>query len=58
MIQLTLTIEEVNNILNVLGQLPTNTGAYPLLLKIKQQGDAQVAPPEPQVETEPELPLE
>jgi len=47
MIQLNLTIEEVNAILTVLGQIPTNSGVYPLLMKIKEQGEAQV-PPEPQ----------
>lgn len=46
MIQLNLTIEEVNAILTVLGQIPTNSGVYPLLMKIKEQGEAQV-PPEP-----------
>jgi hypothetical protein len=44
MIQLTLTTEEVNAILQVLGQLPTSSGAFPLLVKIKQQGEAQVPP--------------
>ena len=44
MIQLNLTIEEVNAILTVLGQIPTNSGVYPLLMKIKEQGEAQVPP--------------
>ena len=39
---LELTIEEVNAILQTLGQLPTSSGAYPLLLKIKDQADTQV----------------
>lgn len=39
---LELTIEEVNAILQTLGQLPTSSGAYPLLLKIKDQADKQV----------------
>lgn len=45
---LTLTVEEANTVLAALGQLPTNTGVFPLLKKIKEQGDAQVpaAPPE------------
>ena len=41
-IQLTLHIEEVNGILKTLGQLPTSSGAYPLLLKIKEQAEAQL----------------
>lgn len=39
--KLELTIEEVNAILQVLGQLPTNSGAWPLLVKIKEQAEAQ-----------------
>ena len=42
---LTLTVEEVNAVLFALGQLPTSSGAFPLLAKIKGQGDAQVPPP-------------
>jgi hypothetical protein len=38
---LDLTIEEVNAILQVLGELPTKTGAYPLVIKIKEQAEAQ-----------------
>lgn len=41
-INLTLTLDEVNAILQVLGELPTKTGAYPLVVKIKEQADAQV----------------
>lgn len=44
-ITLTLTLEEANTVLAALGQLPTNTGVYPLMKKIKEQGDAQVPPP-------------
>jgi len=39
-IQLSLTKEEVAAIVQVLGQLPTNSGAWPLLVKIKEQADA------------------
>lgn len=46
-ITLTLTVEEANTVLAALGQLPTNTGVFPLLKKIKDQGDAQVPPPPP-----------
>ena len=40
-ITLDLTTEEVNAILQVLGELPTKTGAFPLVVKIKEQADAQ-----------------
>jgi hypothetical protein len=46
---LELTIEEVNAILQTLGQLPTSSGAYPLLLKIKDQADTQVKKINPEV---------
>lgn len=39
---LTLNVEEVNAVLQTLGNLPTSSGAYPLLMKIKQQAEAQV----------------
>lgn len=42
MINLELSIEEVNAILGVLGDLPTKTGAWPLIVKIKQQAESQV----------------
>jgi hypothetical protein len=38
-VTLTLTVEEVNAILQTLGQLPTSSGAFPLMVKIKQQAD-------------------
>jgi hypothetical protein len=47
-INLTLTIEEVNSILQVLGELPSKTGAWPLIVKIKDQAEPQV--PKPEVE--------
>jgi len=40
-LELNLTVEEVNAILQVLGDLPTKTGAYPLVMKIKEQAEAQ-----------------
>jgi hypothetical protein len=43
-VTLTLTVEEVNAILQTLGQLPTSSGAWVLLTKIKQQADEQVKP--------------
>ena len=42
MINLTLTTDEVNAILQVLGQLPTSSGAWPLVVKVKEQADKQV----------------
>jgi hypothetical protein len=42
MIKLELTLEEVNGILGVLGDLPSKTGAWPLIVKIKEQAEAQV----------------
>jgi len=41
-IKLTLSVDEVNAILQTLGQLPTSSGAWPLVLKIKEQAEAQV----------------
>lgn len=41
-IRLTLTVEEVNAIMQVLGNLPTSSGAYPLLVKIKDITDNQL----------------
>jgi len=39
MIRLELSVEEVNAILQVLGQLPTSSGAWPLLVKVKEQAE-------------------
>jgi len=41
-INLKLTVDEVNGILQVLGNLPTSSGAWPLVIKVKQQAEAQV----------------
>jgi hypothetical protein len=41
-IQLVLTFEELQGIVNVLNQLPTSSGAWPLVVKIKEQAEAQV----------------
>jgi hypothetical protein len=45
-INLELSTEEVNAILQVLGDLPTKTGAWPLIVKIKEQAESQVEPSE------------
>lgn len=42
MITLELSVEEVNAILQVLGDLPTKSGAWPLIVKIKEQAEPQV----------------
>ena len=46
MIKLELSVEEVNAILQVLGDLPSKTGAWPLIVKIKEQAEPQVPKPE------------
>jgi len=50
-LHLTLTIDEVNGILQVLGDLPTKSGAYPLVMKIKEQAEPQIPKEEPKVES-------
>lgn len=46
MINLELSVQEVSAILGVLGDLPTKTGAWPLIVKIKEQAESQVEPEE------------
>lgn len=50
-LNLTLTVDEVNAILQVLGDLPTKTGAYPLVMKIKGQAESQIPQEEPKIES-------
>lgn len=45
-LNLTLNVNEVNAIMQVLGQLPTSSNAYPLLMKIKGQAESQLPAPE------------
>ena len=45
-IKLNLTLEEVSFLLQMLGELPTKTGAWMLLTKIKEQADPQVPVPQ------------
>ena len=45
-IKLELHVDEVNAILGVLGDLPTKMGAWPLVMKIKEQAEPQVPKPE------------
>ena len=42
MIKLELEVAEVNAILQVLGDLPTKSNAYPLLVKLIQQAEPQM----------------
>ncbi len=49
-IELKLTVQEVNSVLAVLGELPTKSGAFPLAVKIKSQADAQLPKPEEKAE--------
>ena len=44
-----LEAEELNFILNVLGELPSKTGAWSVILKIKAQADTQIVEPEEEV---------
>jgi len=39
---LDLDINEINFILQTLGEMPAKTGVWPLILKIKEQAEAQV----------------
>lgn len=50
-VTLTLSLDEVQSIFQVLGQLPTSSGAFPLMMKIKEQAEAQ-APAQPEEEQE------
>jgi hypothetical protein len=40
--KLELTTTEVNFVLETLGSLPAKSGVWPLILKIKEQAEAQV----------------
>jgi hypothetical protein len=42
LVKLELTADEVQGILQVLGDLPTKTGAWPLVKKIEEQAAAQL----------------
>jgi hypothetical protein len=41
--KLELDVNEINFVLQALGQLPSSSGVWPLLVKIKGQADAQVS---------------
>ena len=40
--KLELETNEVQFILNVLGELPSKSGAWPLIVKVKEQAEAQL----------------
>jgi len=39
---LDLNVNEINFVLQTLGQLPSSSGCWPLIVKIKEQAEAQV----------------
>lgn len=41
-LNLKLTVEEVNAVLHTLGNLPTSSGAWPLVVKIREQAECQL----------------
>jgi hypothetical protein len=41
-INLILNVDEINAVLQTLGNLPTSSGAWPLVVKIKEQAEAQI----------------
>ena len=47
-INLTLNVDEINAVLQTLGNLPTSSGAFPLLMKIKQQAESQLPQEQPE----------
>jgi hypothetical protein len=47
-ITLKLDLQEVNGLLNVVGQLPTSTNIWPLAAKIRAQAEAQLPKQESQ----------
>jgi hypothetical protein len=51
-ISLKLTQEEVGFLMNVLGELPTKTGAWTLIQKVKDQVEPQLPPPQPKEENQ------
>jgi hypothetical protein len=45
-VQIELNENEINAILALLGDLPSKSGTWPLMMKIKVQADAQLVEPE------------
>jgi hypothetical protein len=50
-ITLKLDLNEVNGLLNVMGQLPTSTNIWPLAAKVRAQAEAQIPKQEAPAET-------
>jgi hypothetical protein len=46
-VTITLTPQEAVDVVNIIGQLPTQANAYPLFVKIKNQVVSQQAPATP-----------
>ena len=44
--QINLEENEINAILAILGDMPSKSGTWPLMMKIKVQADAQIVDPE------------
>ena len=42
---LELDVNEINFVLQTLGELPSKSGVWPLIVKIKEQAEAQVTKP-------------
>tara|TARA_R100001509_G_C4812535_1_gene196923 strand:- start:14 stop:202 length:189 start_codon:yes stop_codon:yes gene_type:complete len=49
-VQISLEENEVNAILAILGNMPSKSGTWPLMMKIKAQADAQLVEPEEESE--------
>ena len=44
--KLELEVNEINFVLQTFGQLPSSSGVWPLIVKIKEQAEAQLPPEE------------
>jgi len=53
-VQISLEENEINAILSILGDMPSKSGTWPLMMKIKVQADAQLVEPEEDEEGEEE----
>tara|TARA_R100001224_G_C3971897_1_gene132813 strand:- start:556 stop:756 length:201 start_codon:yes stop_codon:yes gene_type:complete len=51
-LQIELSENEINAILAILGDMPSKSGTWPLMMKIKVQADAQLVEPEEDEEDE------
>jgi hypothetical protein len=51
-VQISLEENEINAILAILGDMPSKSGTWPLMMKIKVQADAQLVEPEEEPEEE------